>query len=104
MSRRQRISAIGAGGQHLRDAQAGEREGKKEGRKGDGGVWGGGVIWTHLDCPENPNESCACNRSPCRDFTELNGRPAMSNMLRIAETVALGVVGLSGQAVCYRSL
>ena len=35
-------------------------EGGSEGR-GEGGR---DIIWTHLECPGNPNESCACNRSP----------------------------------------
>lgn len=64
---------------------------------GGGGVGGG----THLDCPLNPNESCACNRSPYgtslgrADVLRCQGCP-------IAETVVPGVVGLSGQAVRYK--
>lgn len=60
-------------------------------------------FWTRLDCPENPNESCACNRSPLWYLAGLSGCPEMPRMPLIAETVALGVAGLSGQAVRYRS-
>ena len=37
-------------------------------------------------------------------LTGLSGCPEMPRIPSIAETVALGVVGLSGQAICYRSL
>lgn len=56
----------------------------------------GEVIWTHLDCPQNSSESCACNRSPHGtslgrvDILRCQGCPP------IAETVAPGVRHLSG--------
>lgn len=72
---------------------------RRESRGGQVGLWGREeeqeeVIRTHLDCPENPNESCACNRSPYG--TSLSGCPAMPRMPPIAETVVLGGAGRSG--------
>lgn len=56
----------------------------------------GEVIWTHLNCPQNPNESCACNRSSHGTSLGRVDNLRCQGCPPIAETVAPGVVDLSG--------
>lgn len=65
----------------------------KEGGAGEGR--GMGVIGTHLDCPENPNESCACNRSPHGTLLSWEDVLQMPRVSPVAGNEALGAADLS---------
>lgn len=102
MSRPHRNSAIGARSQHLRNAQEGKWKGAKQGERKGGRSFE--HIW--IVCRIQMSRVLVTDHLT-GNLTGLRGCPAMPRVpphSHVAETVALSVVGLSGQAVHYRSL